>query len=169
MSCSDFYLFLSLPIPVPAAFFSSLDKLTRRYIWHGKNPRVGLDKLTIDYSQGGLDLPNFRMYYWAAQSRFLAQRFDNGPSPSWLNIETLEVNDDTGAELFYKWDRKSIKTITDNPLIIHSVLAWCKRQGSLVSWTSNRKVASSNPRADKVQICRSAPEQAVNPLFLGRH
>ena len=33
-------------------------------------------------------------------------------------------------------------------------------------WTSNRKVASSNPRADKVQICRSAPEQAVNPLFL---
>jgi hypothetical protein len=29
--------------------------------------------------------------------------------------------------------------------------------------------ASSNPRADKVQICRSAPEQAVNPLFLGRH
>uniref|UniRef100_A0A8C7MMZ5 Adhesion G protein-coupled receptor F3b n=1 Tax=Oncorhynchus kisutch TaxID=8019 RepID=A0A8C7MMZ5_ONCKI len=30
-------------------------------------------------------------------------------------------------------------------------------------------VASSNPRADKVQICGSAPEQAVNPLFLGRH
>ena len=120
------YLFQSLPIPVPAAFFPSLDKLTRRFIWHGKTPRVGLDKLTLDYSQGGLNLPNFRMYYWAAQSRFLAQRFDNGPSPSWLNIEKLEVNDDTWAELFYKWDRKSIKTITDNPLIIHSVLAWCK-------------------------------------------
>jgi hypothetical protein len=43
------------------------------------------------------------MYYWAVQSRFLAQRFDNGPSPSWLNIEKFEVNDDTGAELFYKW------------------------------------------------------------------
>uniref|UniRef100_A0A8C7D2Q6 ArfGAP with SH3 domain, ankyrin repeat and PH domain 3 n=1 Tax=Oncorhynchus kisutch TaxID=8019 RepID=A0A8C7D2Q6_ONCKI len=39
----------------------------------------------------------------------------------------------------------------------------------LERWTSNRKVARSNPRADKVQICRSAPEQAVNPLFLGRH
>ena len=26
-----------------------------------------------------------------------------------------------------------------------------------------------NLRADKVQICRSAPEQAVNPLFLSRH
>ena len=45
---------------------------------------------------------------------------------------------------------------------------------SSVNWSSlytrrNWKVASSNPRADKVQICRSAPEQAVNPLFLGRH
>uniref|UniRef100_A0A8C8CBD7 Dedicator of cytokinesis 3 n=1 Tax=Oncorhynchus tshawytscha TaxID=74940 RepID=A0A8C8CBD7_ONCTS len=32
------------------------------------------------------------------------------------------------------------------------------------SWASNRKVAGSNPRADNVKICRSAPEQ-VNPLF----
>ena len=40
--------------------------------------------------------------------------------------------------------------------------------GLLVSDTL-MKVASSNPRADNVQICRSAPEQAVNPLFLGRH
>jgi hypothetical protein len=40
------------------------------------------------------------------------------------------------------------------------------RQRSLERWTSNRKVVSSNPRADKVQICRSAPEQAVNPYVL---
>jgi hypothetical protein len=39
----------------------------------------------------------------------------------------------------------------------------------LEHWTSNRKVAVSNPRTDKVQICRSAPEQAVNVLFLGYH
>ena len=29
----------------------------------------------------------------------------------------------------------------------------------LERWTNNRKVASSNPRADKVKICCSAPEQ----------
>ena len=44
-----------------------------------------------------------------------------------------------------------------------SNLHWGGRVASwLECWTSNRKVASSNPRADKVQICRSAPEQAVN-------
>jgi hypothetical protein len=29
----------------------------------------------------------------------------------------------------------------------------------LEHWTSNRKVARLNPRADKVKICRSVPEQ----------
>ena len=34
----------------------------------------------------------------------------------------------------------------------------------------NCKVARIVPRADKVKICRSAPELGtVNPLFLGRH
>uniref|UniRef100_A0A8L0DNQ3 Uncharacterized protein n=1 Tax=Oncorhynchus mykiss TaxID=8022 RepID=A0A8L0DNQ3_ONCMY len=41
--------------------------------------------------------------------------------------------------------------------------------GLHLRWTSKRKVSCSNPRGDKVQICHSAPEQAVNPLFLGRH
>ncbi|CAB1349379.1 unnamed protein product, partial [Coregonus sp. 'balchen'] len=66
---------------------------------------------------GGLEEVVGLMYYWAAQSRFLAQWFDNGPPPSWLNVET--------------WDMKSIKTITDNPLIIHSVLTWSKLQHEL--------------------------------------
>ena len=60
------YLFQSFPIPVPTALFFSLDKLTRRFICHGKTPRVGLDKLTLDYGQGGLNLPYFRMYNWTA-------------------------------------------------------------------------------------------------------
>ena len=47
--------------------------------------------------------------------------------------------------------------------MMKEVAEWLER------WTSNRKVASLNPRADKVQICRSALEQAVNPLFLGHH
>ena len=101
-ACPDFYICFNLSLSLCPQDSFPLDKLTRWFIWHGKTPRVGLDKLTLDYGQGGLNLPNFRMYYWAAQSRFLAKRFDNGPSPSWLNVENVEVNDDTGAELFYK-------------------------------------------------------------------
>jgi hypothetical protein len=41
-----------------------------------------------------------------------------------------------------------------------AALKWGGRAAEwLERWTRNRKVASSKPRADKVQICRSAPEQ----------
>ena len=50
------------------------------------------------------------------------------------------------------------------------IASYCRQVALwLERWTSNRKVARLNLRADKVKIGRSAPEQAVNPLFLGRH
>jgi hypothetical protein len=55
------------------------------------------------------------MYYLVVHSRLW-------PFP--LMVEHRKVSD--LADLFYKWDMKSIKTITDNPLIIHSVLTWFK-------------------------------------------
>ena len=66
-----------------------------------------MDILTLDYEDGGLKLPNFQLYYYAAQSRFLAQMFDTGPSPSWLNIERIEMKEETPTNLLYKWNKKT--------------------------------------------------------------
>ncbi len=120
------YMFQSLPIHVPIVFFSSLKKLIRKFIWHGKMPRLSMDKLTLDYEDGGLKLLNFQLYYYAVQSRFLAQMFDTSPPPSWLNIERTEMKEETPTDLLFKWDKKTIKTATDNPLIIHSIQVWYK-------------------------------------------
>lgn len=120
------YMFQSLPIHVPSTFFSSLDGLIRRFIWRGKSPRIALIKLTLDYARGGLKLPNFRLYYLAAQARFLAQLFEGDLSTSWLNIERLDINETTPSDVLYKWDGKSIKTITHNPFIVHSVQTWLR-------------------------------------------
>lgn len=122
------YMFQSLPIKVPKSFFTSLNRLIRKFIWRGKTPRVSLKKLTLDYSQGGLQLPNFMFYYWASQARFLAQMFDREPCPSWLNIEKTEIKEETPIDLVYKWDIKLVKKETDNPLIIHLVQTWGKLQ-----------------------------------------
>ena len=43
-------------------------------------------------------------------------------------------------------------------LKMDSTVIWVAGSYWLECWTSNRKVARSNPRADKVKICRSAPE-----------
>ena len=54
-------------------------------------------------------------------------------------------------------------TEEDQQMDDRQVAAWLER------WTSNRKVARSNPRAVKVKSVVRPLNKAVNPLFLGRH
>ena len=58
---------------------------------------------------------------WDFQSRFLAQMFDNGFPHLFLSIEKIEMNEEALKDLLYKRNKKSIKTMADNPFIIYSV------------------------------------------------
>lgn len=60
------YLFQSIPIFLPKSFFHSLSKLITSFIWAGKHPRISRSILEMSRFGGGLALPNFRCYYWAA-------------------------------------------------------------------------------------------------------
>lgn len=62
----------------------------------------------------------------AAQSRFLAQLFDGDPTNSWVNTERLEVKESTPSHILYKWDGKSIRSMTNIPFIAHSVQIWSR-------------------------------------------
>ncbi len=125
------YMFQSLLISISKSFFTTLNGLIRSFIWHRKTPMVSLDKLALDYNQGGLRLPNFKMYYWAAQSRYLAQMFTCTPFPSWLNMEKFEMKEECPTNLLYTWDDILIKRKTSNPMIIHSVQTWNKLRSLL--------------------------------------
>ena len=63
------YLFQALSTPIPKTFFKNLDKLISRFLWNGKTPRIKLKTLCRPTEQGGLNLPDFQLYYLAAQSR----------------------------------------------------------------------------------------------------
>lgn len=60
------YLFQAIPCFLPKSFFKSIDKLITSFIWNGKKPRIRLEFLQQHNKKGGLGLPNFRHYYWAA-------------------------------------------------------------------------------------------------------
>ncbi len=61
------YLFQSIPLPLPNTFLSTLKKAFTRFIWNNKRPRLSL--LYLPYDRGGLQVPNIKLYYWAAQLR----------------------------------------------------------------------------------------------------
>lgn len=61
------YFFRNTPIPIPRTFFRRLESLLIHFVWAGRPPRVAKQILYLPLSGGGgLALPNFQIYYWAA-------------------------------------------------------------------------------------------------------
>lgn len=60
------YYFRNTPTLIPRSFFRWLESVVISFIWAGKPPRVAKTILYLPLSGGGLPLPNFLMYYWAA-------------------------------------------------------------------------------------------------------
>ncbi|CAI5657319.1 unnamed protein product [Oreochromis niloticus] len=85
------YVFQCLPILIPKSFFKSLDSLITSYIWNGKAPKLKKSILQRPKSVGGLGLPNFQYYYWAANIRCLLywRHYHLEPSPPvWVAMES---------------------------------------------------------------------------------
>lgn len=60
------YFFRNTPIHIPRAFFRRLEGQLGSFVWAGRPPRVAKQILYLPLSSGGLALPNFQIYYWAA-------------------------------------------------------------------------------------------------------
>lgn len=61
-----------LPIFIPKSFFDAFNSVISSCIWKGKHPRLNKAYLQRSNSKGGLAMPNFRFYYWAATLQCLA-------------------------------------------------------------------------------------------------
>lgn len=62
------YLFQCILIFLTKSFFLLIDKLISAFIWNGKNARIRKSVLQRHREHGGLSLPNFQYYYWAANA-----------------------------------------------------------------------------------------------------
>lgn len=60
------YIFRNCPIWIPLAFFKEIETILISFIWNGASPRVAKTTLYLPPRLGGLALPNFRVYFWAA-------------------------------------------------------------------------------------------------------
>lgn len=82
------YLFQCLPIFLSKAFFKRLDKLISSFIWDGKTPRIRKEFLQKHRSDGGLALPNFLYYYWAAQVQKIVYWMHPSGTTDWCETES---------------------------------------------------------------------------------
>lgn len=75
-----------VPISLPRSFFSTINSLFVKYVWHGKSPRLALRTLQSPEQEGGMDVPVIYTYY-AAITLQRIDWFHNVTIKSWVPLE----------------------------------------------------------------------------------
>uniref|UniRef100_A0A8C5Q7A1 Reverse transcriptase domain-containing protein n=3 Tax=Leptobrachium leishanense TaxID=445787 RepID=A0A8C5Q7A1_9ANUR len=81
------YIFQTVPIPIPAGFFTALRSQILKFIWPKGRPRVQHGILCRPKARGGLALPDIKLYFFATQLARILDWSLTSEEKLWLDIE----------------------------------------------------------------------------------
>ena len=120
------YLFQCLPIFLTQSFSNNLRKQISSFIWNKKQPRIKYSILQKPRKTGGMALPNFLFYYWAANIRAVSYWKENdSTSHTWVSMEENSTQVMLISLLCARLPlSQPVSSFTSNPLVIHSLKIW---------------------------------------------